>query len=138
MSAKDRYHDQVKDALIKEKWTITHDPYTVTFGQRNVYVDLGAERILAAEKDDQKIAVEIKTFLGTSDIRNLEAAVGQYVFYRALLTRYDPARRLYLAVPHSIFISILEEPIARPVLEDEEIAIFTFDPEEEKIIKWTN
>jgi len=60
MPAKDIYHEQVKNALIKDGWTITHDPYTMTFGQKDVFVDLGATRMLAAEKGDEIIAVEIK------------------------------------------------------------------------------
>jgi len=76
--APDTYHEVVKHALIKEGWTITHDPYTLTFGQRNVFVDLGAERMLAAEKGQEKIAVEIKSFQGASDVRDLEMAIGQY------------------------------------------------------------
>jgi hypothetical protein len=62
MPALDIYHQNVKNALIKDGWAITHDPYTLTFGQRNVFVALGAERVLAAEKDQEKIAVEIKSF----------------------------------------------------------------------------
>ncbi len=27
MAAKDKYHQQVRHALEKEGWTITHDPY---------------------------------------------------------------------------------------------------------------
>jgi hypothetical protein len=62
MPAKDRYHEAVKHALEKDGWAITHDPYTLTFGIKDVYVDLGAGRVLAAEKGSDKIAVEIKTF----------------------------------------------------------------------------
>jgi hypothetical protein len=62
MPAQDIYHDNVKNALIKDGWTITHDPYTLTFGQKDVFVDLGAERIIAAAKGSEKIAVEIKSF----------------------------------------------------------------------------
>ena len=63
-------------------------------------VDLGAERLLAAEKGEEKIAVEIKSFRGASDIHDLEVAVGQYVLYRSLLTRFEPDRRLFLeAIP---------------------------------------
>ena len=71
MSAKDLYHDQFRAALEKDGWTITHDPYTLTFGGRDVFVDVGAERLIAAEKGIEKIAAEIKTFRGTSDIRDL-------------------------------------------------------------------
>lgn len=92
MPAPDTYHNSVKNALVKDGWTITHDPYTLTFGQKSVFVDLGAQRVLAAEKDQEKIAVEIKSFQGASDIRDLELALGQYVFYRSLLARFDPGQ----------------------------------------------
>ncbi|RLT43250.1 MAG: fatty-acid oxidation protein subunit alpha, partial [Chloroflexi bacterium] len=87
--------------------------------------------------DNQKIAVEVKSFQGASDIHDLEQAVGQYVFYRSLLSRFDAQRKLYLAVPHPVLIGVLDEAIARPVLEDEDIAILTFDAEKEQIVQWT-
>jgi hypothetical protein len=64
-------------------------------------------------------------------------AVGQYVFYRALLSRFEPERKLFLAVPYSVFVSTLDEPIARPVMEDLAIACIAFDPQQEVIVKWT-
>ena len=105
MPAKDRYHNAVKQALIKDGWTITHDPYTPTVGQKDVFVDLGAERPIAAEKGGEKIAVEVKSFVSPSDIRDLENTAGQYAFYRSLLARYEPERHLFLAVPH-VFMPI--------------------------------
>ena len=54
--AKDKIHEQVKNALIKDGWMITHDPFTITFGIRRVYADLGANKFIAAEKADSKIA----------------------------------------------------------------------------------
>ena len=50
MPAHDLYHDAVKNALIKDGWTITHDPFRMEWGKRDMYVDLGAERLLAAER----------------------------------------------------------------------------------------
>ena len=64
-------------------------------------------------------------------------AVGQYVFYRSLLIRFEPDRELFLAVPASVFDSTLAEPIARPVIEDLAIALMAFDPQQEVIVKWT-
>jgi hypothetical protein len=136
MPARDIYHNSVKNALVKDGWTITHDPYTLALGNKDVYVDLGAERLLAAEKGDEKIAVEIKSFRGASDIHDLEVAVGQYVLYRSLLTRFESDRKLFLAVPASVFDSTLAEPIARPVIEDLGIALISFDPQQEVIVKW--
>lgn len=136
MPAKDVYHNNVKNALVKAGWVITHDPYILTFGQRDVFVDLGAERLLAAEKGSEKIAVEVKSFQGASDIRDLEVAIGQYVFYRSLLIRFEPGRKLFLAIPESVLISTLDEPIARPVIEDLSVALIAFNPQQEEVVKW--
>jgi hypothetical protein len=136
MPAKVLYHDSVKNALIKDGWMITHDPYTLTFGQKDVFVDLGAERTIAAEKQGEKIVVEIKSFRGASDLRELEQALGQFVFYRSLLRRFEPDRKLFLAVPESVLVSTLSEPIARPVMEDLQVAVIAFDPQQEVIVQW--
>lgn len=95
MPVRDMYHKQMKSALIKDGWTITHDPFTIALGLRNVFVDFGAERMLAAEKDNQKIAVKVKNFQGTSDMRDVQQAVGQYVFYRSLLSRILNERSIW-------------------------------------------
>jgi XisH protein len=85
MPAQDIYHDAVVRALTADGWMITHDPLSLSYGGRDLYVDLGAERTtIAAERDGQKIAVEIKSFLGSSPIRDLEEAVGQYEVYRSV------------------------------------------------------
>jgi hypothetical protein len=68
----DILHDTVKQALTKDGWIITHDPFTVTFGLRQAFVDLGAEKLIAAEKANQKIAVEVKSFVGVSTLTDLE------------------------------------------------------------------
>ncbi|KOR33031.1 hypothetical protein TI05_03595 [Achromatium sp. WMS3] len=138
MPAKDLYHDNFKQSLIKAGWVITHDPYTITFGTKDVFIDLGAERIFAAEKDDQKIAVEVKSFRGHSEIIDLEVAIGQYVFYHSLLKRADPERKLFLAVPQYVVLNTLNESIARPVIEDLSIAIIGFDQKLEIIRQWMN
>ncbi len=82
MPEKDIFHDIVKNALIKEKWKITDDPLFIQYGGIDFYVDLGAEKIIAAEKEGQKIAVEIKSFVGTSIISEFHNALGQFMNYR--------------------------------------------------------
>jgi XisH protein len=136
MPAKDSYHDQFVNALIKDGWTITHDPFTLALGGRDVYVDLGAERLIAAEKGIEKIAVEIKCFFGASDLRDFEAALGQFVFYRSLIERAEPSRKLYLAVPASIFSTTMKEPIVQPALSDLSVHLIAFDPDKEIITQW--
>jgi hypothetical protein len=78
MPAKDLYHDTVRTALIKDGWTITDDPLILKIGQRSAFVYLGAEKLIAAERNSSKIAVEIKSFLSPSPIKDLENAWGQF------------------------------------------------------------
>ena len=136
MPARDLYHENVRKALIADGWTITDDPYILTYGKKDVYVDLGAERPIAAEKEGEKIAVEVKTFRGASETCDLENAVGQFVFYRSLMARVEPDRKLFMAVTQKTMNDILDEQIARPVLEDERVALIVFDPDKEVIVKW--
>jgi hypothetical protein len=104
MSAKNVYHDAVVNALIADGWTITDDPLRLEFGDRDLYVDLGAERAaIAAEKADRIIAVEVQSFLSPSPVRDLEGAVGQFAIYRAILNKTEPARQLYLAVRREVY-----------------------------------
>ncbi len=78
MPAKDIYHNAVKEALSKDGWNITHDPLRLKWGGKDHYVDIGAERLLAASKDNREIAIEIKSFVGHSEMRDLQQAVGQF------------------------------------------------------------
>jgi len=80
MSARDRYHDAVKNGLVKEQWTVTADPLRLKFeGEDEVRIDLGAERLLAAERGTEKIAVEVKSFLSESALFDYHAALGQFL-----------------------------------------------------------
>ena len=81
------YHDTVKNALIKDDWVITNDPLTIEWGKKDLFIDLGAEKLIAAKKQGQKIAVEIKSFVGLSEVANLEQALGEYILYYDILQR---------------------------------------------------
>ena len=91
MPARNLYHDAVIQALTADGWTITHDPLTVSYGGKDLFIDLGAEQTaLAAERDGRRIAVEIQSFLSPSPVRDLQEAVGQYDIYRAVLAETEP------------------------------------------------
>jgi hypothetical protein len=78
----------VKSALQKDGWRITHDPLLIRIENiTDMYIDLGAERIIAAEREGQVIAVEVKSFIGTSTIYEFHTAVGQFINYRYALLR---------------------------------------------------
>jgi hypothetical protein len=102
MPARDRYHNQVKAALVKDGWTITHDPLRLQWGAKDMYIDLGAEALLAAQKDLRKIAVEVKSFGSLSEMMDLEQAVGQFTVYHDVLSKVEPERELFLAVQEEV------------------------------------
>ncbi|MDD1458022.1 XisH family protein, partial [Dolichospermum sp. ST_sed7] len=100
--AKDRFHNAVRNALEKEGWTITADPYEVSVGDVDFEIDLAAE-MLAAERAEEKIAVEIKSFIGGSNVSEFHTALGQFLNYQYALEEFDPQRKLYLAIPDSVY-----------------------------------
>jgi hypothetical protein len=106
MPAKDIFHDCFKAALIKDGWDITNDPHNLKVGKKDLFIDLGAEKLLAADKGTEKIAVEIKSFVSPSEIRDLEVALGRYILYQNVLMRIAPERALYLAIRESSFIKL--------------------------------
>ncbi|MEO0985291.1 MAG: XisH family protein [Cyanobacteria bacterium J06639_14] len=136
MPAKDIFHNCVKKALIKAGWTITHDPFRIRLTRKNLFVDLGAERLIAADRGTEKIAVEIKSFTHPSDIKALEDALGQFILYERLLARYAPERVLYLAISQAVYGNVFEEEAGQILLEDKLIRLFTFDPNQEVINQW--
>lgn len=136
MPAKDIYHDTVKTALIKDGWTITHDPLTLRLTRKKLYIDLGAERLIAAERGSQQIAVEVKSFTRASDIKDLEDALGQFVLYDRLLARYDPERRLYLAVSEAVYESVFKDEAGEILLQEGVLRLITFNADQEEITQW--
>ena len=102
--ARDKYHQIVRIALENDGWIITDDPYKIKLGRRRGYIDLGAEKaVIAAEREGDKIAIEIKSFLGQSDLDDFEDALGQFLIYWRALKIKEPDRVLFLAVPNGFY-----------------------------------
>src|ERR1051326_7310747 len=108
MPQRDVFHEVVRRALERDGWTITHDPYPLQYGESRLCVGLGAQGPIAAEKEGRKIAVEIKSFLGASEMTDLERALGQFVLYRFLISREEPDRVLFLAVPRDVHAGLFD------------------------------
>jgi hypothetical protein len=136
MPARNIYHDAVVAALVADGWTITDDPLYIGFGGRNFFVDLGAEQTLGAEKEGRRIAVEIQSFIGPSDVDNLEHALGQYLLYTTALTRREPDRRLYMAVHRSVANTLFKEEVGRAVVADWKVRLLVFDEVTQRVIEW--
>ncbi len=136
MPAKDIYHDTVKRALQKDGWIITHDPFPLQIGRKRLSADLGAERLINAEKGTQKIVVEVKSFVGRSDVKDLEQALGQYILYRQVLNEMRIDRSLYLAIPQPIFNSVFTIELGQVLLKNQIIKLIVFDDKSEAIVQW--
>ncbi len=136
MSKKDAFHDAVKNALIKDGWTITHDPYKLEYRRDPLFVDLGAEAPLGAERAGRKIAVEVKSFLGKSGVTDLYAAVGQFLFYRLLMASRDPERTLFLAMPVEAYGEILDEKDGQAFIVEQSLKLALYNPAEEVLERW--
>ncbi|MEG3972963.1 XisH family protein [Microcoleus sp. F10-C6] len=137
MSAKDIFHVSVCSALEKEGWTITHDPLYLKVDEDKLYVDLGAENnLLGAEKYGQKIAVEIKCFLGLSLINQFHEAIGQAWNYKVVLEESEPDRLLYLAIPEDIYEEFFTRRLARMSVTRMQLNLIVFNPAREAIVIW--
>ena len=136
MSARDIFHEAVKRGLQKEGWIITHDPLVVKFAKDKMSVDLGAEKILAAERGTEKIAVEIKSVLGDSELFEYHAALGQFLNYRLALRLREPERVLFLAVPVSTYRSLFSRDFAQSSVQEYQVKLIVYDPKIEVIVQW--
>ena len=134
--AKDLFHDVVKTALVKDGWQITDDPLFLKVGGVDFFIDLGAEKLLAAERDGNKIAVEIKSFINTSSVADFHLAIGQFINYRVALKVADPERKLFLAVPDIAYKTFFQKEFPRMVIQQYELELFIYDIENEVIVLW--
>ena len=137
MTARDAIHDAVRSALVKDGWTITADPYTIQYKEIKLFADLAAEQPMAAERKNELIIVEIKSFLGASRMRDLELAIGQYQLYRAYLDLTEPDRALYLAVRDITYFDFLQMDSIRIVLEKLRIKLLAINIERAEVTQWT-
>ncbi|NEO83464.1 MAG: fatty-acid oxidation protein subunit alpha [Spirulina sp. SIO3F2] len=134
--AKDLFHDVVKNGLIKEGWHITDDPYFVKTGGVEFFIDLGAERMIAAEKEGERIAVEIKSFIGPSAINDLHLAVGQFINYRVALSIKDSARKLFLAVPETTYETLFQKELIQRIVLENNLKLIVYNIDQEEIVLW--
>jgi XisH protein len=135
--AKDIFHEIVKEALIKDGWTITHDPYKIKLEERrSLNVDLAAQRVLAAERKTEKIAVEIKSFLSESFMHDFYEAYGQYSVYENFIEEQEPDRTLYLAIDNEVFESDFEDKSIVMFRAKNPINLIVFNPYNKTIEEW--
>lgn len=97
---------------------------------------MGAEKLLGAEREGYKIAVEVKSFLGVSNLDEFEDALGQFLIYKVALEKKEPDRRLYLAVPAKFFDDFFDDPFFVEVAERFDVALLVFEVSTNQLVKW--
>ena len=138
MSAKDLVHNAVKSALQKDGWIITHDPLYIDLADGQLQIDLGAERLIAARRDNELIAVEVKSFVAASAVSEFHTALGQFLNYRVALKLKEPIRILYLAIPVAVYEDFFSRQLPQLSVEEYQLKLLVFDPETEEIVQWRN
>ncbi|MEG4986036.1 element excision factor XisH family protein [Microcoleus sp. BR0-C5] len=100
-------------------------------------IDFGTQQLLAAENNDRKIAVEVKSLIGESRMADLEPALGQYTLYYDILKRTESERQLYLAIPLNAFTELFEgENFGQILRYNNRLNLVFFNPKIEEIVQW--
>lgn len=136
MPAKDIYHDAVKNALIKDGWLIIADPYIIKYEDAELYADLAAEKPIAAERQGQKVVVEIKSFVGKSQMYDFHNALGQYIVYRNLIKLTEPEYHLYLAIDEIVYSNFFQRLSIQVITRENNLKLIIVDTQQEKIEQW--
>jgi hypothetical protein len=138
--AKDLLHEAVRKALEKDGWTIKDDPfylYDKTLGI-DYEVDLGAEKVVIAQKELQKIVVEVKSFARLSLRNEFHGILGQYMTYALALADLGWEQQLYLAIPLTAYMRLQAEPFLLRLMERNEVKFFVYNDKKQKILSWKN
>ncbi|QMW03792.1 XisH family protein [Spirosoma foliorum] len=134
--ARDIFHPIVREALEKDGWTITHDPYSVKIMGRDYAIDLAAEQIVAAQRGMDKIAIEVKSFVSPSISYEFHTVLGQYLNYHTFMEIKEPERVLYLAVAKNVYNEFFIEEGTQLILNKFSINTIVINAESKTIEAW--
>ena len=135
--ARDLFHYIVKKALIKDGWTITHDPFTLhSRKEGGLSTDIGAEKVILAENGLTKIAVEVKSFIHISILHEFLKASGQYMSYSKIIQKNEPVRLLYVAMPTFAYYRLIKYDWVVEVMTDLNMKVILYSSEKEIIEEW--
>src|SRR6478672_2391211 len=123
MPAKDVYLDAVRNALVKDGWSITADPYPIKYEEVKLFADLAGEKIISANKEGQQIVIEIKSFISRSPMREFETALGQYLIYQTFISITHPGQKVYLAISENVYRKFFEQIAIELILKKYQVLL---------------
>jgi hypothetical protein len=139
MPRRDLYHYQVREALEKDGWLITADPLDLSVGGVELFADLGAARVLAAQRGEEKIAVEIKSFSeDQSPVSEFHKASGQYDSYKFALEEKEPDRAVFLAIPQYVWEGFFQRPLIQKIVHEKPLRLIVINMDSKTIVQWIN
>lgn len=136
MPRKDKIHEAVRNALVKEGWVIIDDPYRIEYEEADVYADLRIEKSGVGETSQRVLVMEIKEFASVSPMHRLEQALGQYQVYRSYLRQIAPEEQLYLAIDKASYDPLFSRKSFQRIVEDYRLALLVMDVPNEEIAQW--
>lgn len=89
-----------------------------------------------ATREEQKIAVEIKSFISPSNVSDFHTALGQFLNYRDALEIVEPDRQLYLAVREPIYESFFKRRFIVAAIQRYQLQLIIYDVQREVIVQW--
>jgi len=133
MPAKDRYHDALKRALLKEGWAIDDEQITLTVDERHLWIDLQISHHVSR----QIFLVEVKELSEVdSPIEALANALGKIALYRLAIRLEKIEIPIVLAVSEASYNGILSEVIGQHSVTEANIPLIVFNPQKEEIVLW--
>ena len=136
MPRKDTYHETVIIGLEKDGWRVVDDPLRIVAGGVGLFIDLSAEPIMTFERDDKKIAIEIKSFEIQSQITSFYEALGKYLSYRKALFMNKMNLELYLAVPKRAYDTIFQKELVKELVKEYKVNIVVYSHKNQTITSW--
>ena len=137
MSAEDIVHEIVREALEKDGWVITHDPLFLRVSENiGMFLDLAANKVIIANRETLKIAVEVKSFVGLSAVTDFHLAIGQFLNYRLALEELEADRILYLAIPDDIYHNFFQDSFIQKVIDNYSIKLLIINTQQGEILLW--
>ena len=138
MARRDAIHNPVKNALIKDGWTITADPYRIIYKDIFVEADLKADKLIVATRQNRSIVIEVKSFLKKSFINEFASSCGQYQTYVHLLRAKGQSEEVYMAVSDEVYRRYFQLNGVQLLVKSFELHLVIVDTEREEIVQWIN
>ena len=138
--ARDIIHQNVKNALIKDGWTITQDPFELEYEELKLYADLAAEHSsMVAEREGEKILVEVKSFVGHSFMRDFQQALGQWLIYLDLKELVAADYELFIALSDWVYAKHFEDKKGlQYLIRKNQVNLVVVDVQAEEVVAWIN